>query len=92
MNARSTTSLFRTRATVIWAAFVAATVASWWLGTHASSGEAASVGVLGIGCGKALFVGLDFMELRHAPRWLQATFVGWLLAVFVVLSALLIAG
>jgi len=69
------------RATVVWVGLVAATLVTFWLGTdhpfaRAGVGLAASIAIV-IGIGKATVIGLEFMELRHAPRGLRAAFLAW---------------
>lgn len=76
------TDLFRHRATVVWAALVAATVLSWILGTPAGNGvQAATAGALAIAFVKVRYVGLDFMELRGAAAALRVAFEAWVLLV-----------
>jgi apolipoprotein N-acyltransferase len=72
---------FPLRATVVWIGLVLATVITFWLGTdhpfaRASVALASSL-ALAIGIGKAAFIGLEFMELRHAPRGLRNAFLAW---------------
>jgi cytochrome c oxidase subunit IV len=60
---------------------VLATVVTFWLGTRhpfsaTSVGLAASIAIA-IGIGKAAFIGLEFMELRHAPPGLRYAFLAW---------------
>jgi len=73
------------RAKVVWLALVLATVATFWLGTRhplarTSVGLAASIAIA-IGIGKAALIGLEFMELRHAPPGLRYAFLAWCAAV-----------
>lgn len=70
----SAVTLARSPITAVWLGLVLATLASWWLGTdHGFGGErAATVAVLVIAFAKVRFVGLYFMELRHAPAPLRA--------------------
>lgn len=69
------------RATAVWIGLVLATLLTFWLGTDhpfatTSVGLAASIAIV-VGIGKAGFIGLEFMELRHAPRGLRAAFLTW---------------
>lgn len=69
------------RATLVWIGLILATVTSFWLGNEhpfgaASGGLAAALAIL-IGVGKATFIGLEFMELNHAPRGLRLAFLAW---------------
>ncbi|MFC7500785.1 cytochrome C oxidase subunit IV family protein [Nocardioides sp. GCM10030258] len=87
--------LARGRATVVWAVLVAATVSSWWMGTHEPSalegvnGGAGAL-ILAIAFVKVRFVGLDFMEVRHAPIVLRLIFEAYCLTAFVVLAGTLL--
>lgn len=69
------------RATVVWIGLVLATMLTFWLGTDhpfatTSVGLAASIAIV-VGIGKAALIGLEFMELRHAPRGLRLAFLTW---------------
>ena len=69
------------RATIVWIALVLATLTTFWLGTdhpfaRTSAGLAAGVAIA-IGIGKATAIGLEFMELRHAPFGLRTAFLLW---------------
>jgi apolipoprotein N-acyltransferase len=73
------------RATIVWLGLVLATVVTFWLGSRhpfsaTSVGLAASIAIA-IGFGKAAFIGLEFMELRHAPPRLRYAFLAWCAAV-----------
>jgi hypothetical protein len=73
------------RATIVWLGLVLATAVTFWLGTShpfagVSVGLAASFAIA-IGIGKAAFIGLEFMELRHAPPGLRYGFLAWCAAV-----------
>ncbi|WP_028933683.1 cytochrome C oxidase subunit IV family protein [Pseudonocardia spinosispora] len=74
--------LVRSRATLVWAGLFLATLLTWWLGTDhgltGATGRRIATGiVLVVAFAKIRFVGLDFMELRSAPRWLRTVFEGW---------------
>jgi heme/copper-type cytochrome/quinol oxidase subunit 4 len=71
--------LLRSPISAIWGVLIAATLTSWWLGTDhgVSSKETASVLILLVAFVKVRFVGLYFMELRHAPLPLRLIFEGW---------------
>jgi hypothetical protein len=49
---------------------------SWWLGTRAS--QAFTLTVLVIALIKCRLVMRNYMEVKHAPRWLQRACDGWL--------------
>jgi Prokaryotic Cytochrome C oxidase subunit IV len=75
-----------TRATVVWAVLVAATGTSLFLGTNhgLSSHDAKTIGtsiIFVIAFVKIRFVGMDFMELRDAPRALRLAFHAWIVLV-----------
>ena len=66
--------LLSNRAGVTWLILVAATIVSWAVGAEHGTGSAVAVLVLAIAAVKVRLVGLDFMELRHAPIPLRAAF------------------
>lgn len=68
----------------IWLALLAATAITFALGESgvAGSGQAWPVPLMfALSFGKGLWVALDYMELRHAPRVWRRLVVGWLVAV-----------
>jgi Prokaryotic Cytochrome C oxidase subunit IV len=80
--------LMRNRAGVSWLILVAATLASWALGADHGTGSLVAVAVLAIAAIKVRLVGLDFMELRHAPIPLRAAFEVYCVALWALLSGL----
>lgn len=81
----------RSRPVAIWLLLVAATLFSLSLFAAFSPYHGAhyvSYAVLSIAFIKARFIGLDFMELRSAPRPLRLAFEVWLLVVAGTLMAL----
>jgi len=76
------TSLLRSRVVLVWLLLVAATVVSLALGSsHGVEGdavEAATVAVLAVAFVKVRYVGLEFMELRHAAPPLRIAFEAWI--------------
>ena len=74
----------------VWAALIAATVVSWWLGAEHGIQDVrtASLVVLLVAFMKVLAVGMYFMELRNAPTPLKLLFSGWCLVVYVALAGL----
>jgi len=78
----------------IWLVLVAATLASWSLGSgHGlSRGATAGVAVLVVAFVKVRLVGLYFMELRSAPIPLRLAFEAWVLVVGGVLIGLYLSG
>ena len=78
-------------ASLVWLALVALTLTSWALGswrigtTHAASG---GIVILIISVFKVRLVGLYFMELRRAPKWLRAIFEGYSVTLLIVLTSM----
>ena len=70
---------------IAWLILVIATGVGWWFG-HAGHNspdyaQLASAGVSITAFIKVWVVGFQFMELRHAPRWLRHAFDAWLILV-----------
>ncbi|MEZ0360190.1 hypothetical protein CRM90_03485 [Mycobacterium sp. ENV421] len=80
--------LMRNRAGVSWLILVAATLASFALGADHGTGSLVAVAVLAIAAIKVRLVGLDFMELRHAPIPLRVAFEVYCVALWALLSGL----
>jgi Prokaryotic Cytochrome C oxidase subunit IV len=80
--------LLRTRAGLTWLLLVAATLVSWAVGADHGTGSMVAVVVLAIAATKVRLVGLDFMELRHAPIPLRAAFECYCVGMWALLSAL----
>lgn len=78
----------RNRAGVSWLILVAATLASFTLGADHGTGSLVVIGVLAIAAVKVRLVGLDFMELRHAPIPLRVGFEAYCVALWAMLSGL----
>ena len=81
-------SLLKNRAGASWLVLVAATVLSWAVGAEHGTGSLVAVVVLGIAAIKVRLVGLDFMELRHAPLPLRVAFECYCLGMWALLSGL----
>lgn len=85
-------TLARQRATSVWGVLMAATLISWTLGTHHDSligdRRIAAIAVVAIAFIKVYFVGIDFMELRHAPRALRLVFNAWIVITAATVGAL----
>lgn len=81
-------ALLGNRAGATWLLLVAATVLSWAVGAEHGTGSLVAVLVLAIAAVKVRLVGLDFMELRHAPIPLRAAFEAYCAGIWVLLSAL----
>ncbi|MFE3000820.1 cytochrome C oxidase subunit IV family protein [Nocardia sp. NPDC059246] len=86
------TTYGRQRASLVWAILMLATTLSWMMGSHheilVGSARAATVGVLVIAFFKVYLVGMNFMELRHAPRVLVFLFNGWVVSVCAVVNGI----
>ncbi|MEW5807947.1 MAG: cytochrome C oxidase subunit IV family protein [Actinomycetota bacterium] len=80
--------LLKNRAGLSWLILVAATVLSWAVGAEHGTGSVVGVLVLGIAAIKVRLVGLDFMELRHAPIPLRAAFEVYCAGMWLLLSGL----
>jgi Prokaryotic Cytochrome C oxidase subunit IV len=88
-----TTPSDRTRgqraAWVVWGVLVTATLAGWLLhdadGTNAGKVIVSVIVLLALG--KCWLIVQYFMEVRHAPRWLQIATTGWMV---VLCGALLV--
>jgi hypothetical protein len=87
-------NLLRARFTVVWFFLIAATLVSWRLGSaHGiSNHELATVTILVIAFIKVRFVGMDFMELRGAPRALRLAFEMYCLIVGSALVIIYVIG
>lgn len=81
-------NLLTNRAGASWLFLIAATVVSWAVGAEHGTGSLVAVLVLGIAAIKVRLVGLDFMELRHAPIPLRLAFEAYCLGMWALLSAL----
>ncbi|MBA2347685.1 MAG: cytochrome C oxidase subunit IV family protein [Solirubrobacterales bacterium] len=73
------TGLLRTPISLVWLGLIAATLLSWWLGSNhgVKSEQTAGALILLVAFAKVRYVGLFFMELRHAPLALRCIFEGW---------------
>lgn len=81
-------AFIRNRAGVSWLILVAFTLASWALGADHGTGSLVAVAVLAIAAVKVRLVGLDFMELRHAPIPLRMAFEAYCVGLWALLSGL----
>lgn len=80
--------LVRNRAGLSWLTLIAATLLSFVIGVDHDAGAVVVIAVLGIALFKVRLIGLDFMELRHAPLALRALFETYCALQWVVLSGL----
>jgi caa(3)-type oxidase subunit IV len=86
------TTLLRSRISLVWLVLIAATLASWKVGTdHGVHAQLATTIVLLVAFIKVRLVGLYFMELREAPLPLRVIFEGYCLVVCTVLIIMYLA-
>ncbi len=88
-------TLLRSRASVVWLVLVVVTVVSWALGTDHDLGlgqELAALSMLVLAVVKIGLIGLNFMELRHAPSWLRLIFTAYCGALLTLLGSLYLIG
>jgi caa(3)-type oxidase subunit IV len=76
------------RVAVVWLVLLAATLLSWESAHSADGYRLASAVVLLIAFLKARLIGLEFMELRTAPRALRFIFEAWVVVACGTLLAL----
>ncbi len=76
------------RVAVVWLVLLAATLLSWESAHSAAEYRLASTVVLLIAFLKARLIGLEFMELRTAPRVLRLIFEAWVVLACATLLAL----
>lgn len=88
------TAVALSRPTLVWLLLVGVTVLSWGMGHGVGFGDAdlAGAAILVVTFVKVRLVGHDFMELRDAPRWMQAAADGWLVVITATLVARLLIG
>ena len=79
-------TLVRKRAVSSWLILIAATGTSFAVSVEHTTDSLVVLVVLAIATVKMRLVGLDFMELRHAPVPLRAAFEAYCLALFAALS------
>jgi hypothetical protein len=88
MSGPSVFRFARNRAGLSWLILIVATLLSFAVGVEHGTGAGIVVVVLGIAAVKIRLVGLDFMELRHAPVPLRALFEVYCVLLWAVLSGL----
>lgn len=81
-------NLLHVRSTLVWIVLVSATIVSWAVAADHKTDAGVAVLVVGIAAGKVRLIGLDFMELRHAPWPLRFAFEGYCLALFSLLAGM----
>ncbi|WP_028079153.1 cytochrome C oxidase subunit IV family protein [Solimonas soli] len=75
----------RRRVIGVWLLLIAATLLSWESTTLGAWQHLASVAVVVVAFLKVRFIGLDFMELRHAPLPLRLLFEAWVVMVCIAI-------
>lgn len=75
---RSITAYLRNEIVLVWAALVALTGLSWWLGADrgVTSVAVATAVILIVAFVKVVLIGRTFMELKHAAPVLKILFFG----------------
>ena len=73
---------------IVWGALVAVTLAGWLLADGGGAGTGAIALVVALGAAKCWLIVQNFMEVRHAPRWLQVATTGWIAVLWVTLLVL----
>jgi caa(3)-type oxidase subunit IV len=76
------------RVAVVWLVLLTATLLSWESARSSGEYRLASAAVLLIAFLKARLIGLEFMELRAAPRVLRFIFEAWVVVACATLLAL----
>jgi hypothetical protein len=79
----------------VWITLSGITIAAWILAPSHDSGagqrNALVAAVVLLGFLKCMLIAQYFMEVRHAPRWLQLTTLGWLAALWLTLLVIYVA-
>ncbi|WP_295684248.1 cytochrome C oxidase subunit IV family protein [uncultured Nevskia sp.] len=83
-------ALLLSRVTAVWALLIIATTLSWQLGHGAGFDDARQAGaaILVVTFIKVRLVMRDFMEIRHAPRWMRLIGDAWIVLITVLLVGL----
>ena len=83
---------FPRRSVIVWVVLVAVTGATFWLGTDHPFSDVnvrlASAIAIVLAFMKVRMIGMDFMEIRQAPRALRFAFTLWLSVIGSGLTAL----
>ncbi len=83
-------ALLLSRVTAVWGLLIVATMLSWQLGHGVGFDDArlAGTAILIVTFIKVRFVIRDFMEIGHAPRWMQRIGDGWIVLIMALLVGL----
>jgi hypothetical protein len=81
------------RLTIVWGLLLSASVVSWALGHENDIPHIApaSVAILAVAALKVRFVIFDFMEIRHAPRFMRWVADAWLVFVWSMMIGMYLA-
>lgn len=86
-------NLLASRPSLVWLILVCATLLSFETMILGEDGaRVARAAILMIAFGKVTLVGLEFMELRHAPAFLRLPFLAWVVVAYLILLALVSRG
>jgi hypothetical protein len=87
-------ALWLSRTTLVWALLVGATMLSWALGHGIGFRSARTAGavIIVVTFVKVRFVILEFMEIRHAPRWMRFVGEAWIVVIATLLIGLFVGG
>jgi hypothetical protein len=77
-------------ALIVWGSLVAVTVAGWRLVEAENSGTAVVALVAIFGLAKCWLIVRHFMDVRHAPRWLQIVTTAWMGILWLTLLVLFV--
>lgn len=80
--------IFITRLSLAWLILIGITFASWVAGHSSTPSAINGALVLGLAFAKVAIVVWDFMEVRHAPVWLQIVTSVWVISAASLLIAL----
>lgn len=75
---------------IVWAILVAVTLTGWLLTDEAGAGNAIVALVVLFGLAKCWLIVQHYMEVRHAPRWLQIVTTAWMVILWSTLLALFV--
>jgi caa(3)-type oxidase subunit IV len=77
---------------LVWGALVSVTVAGWRLVQEGGAEPAIFALVVLLGLAKCWLIVQHFMDVRHAPRWLQFTTTCWMAILWLTLLVLFLRG
>lgn len=80
--------LLRTRQSLVWLILIAITLASWAVGHTGAAAMTSGAIALLLAFAKVAIVAWDFMEIRHAPLWLQIVTGAWVIGATTLLVSM----